>query len=130
MESLVIEETKSTPSVHFDPHTHLLQINGQSYPENAFKFYEPVLAWAGQYLDSIDGTIQSILELNLPYINTSSTKCFMMLLEKLDEAYQSGKSISIRWYCNEDNESEYECAEEFKEDLTIPFDIIVKSGDA
>jgi hypothetical protein len=129
MESLVIEETKSTPSVNFNPNTHILQINGQSYPENAFKFYEPVLAWTDLYLDTLGESSNTMMELHLPYINTSSTKCFMMLLEKLDEAYQAGKSISIRWFCNEDNESEYECAEEFREDLSIPFEIIVKSGE-
>ena len=50
-----------------------------------------------------------------------------MLLERLDEAFRSGKDIQIAWLCNEENESELECAEEFKEDLLLPFEIILLS---
>ena len=39
MRELYIEKTKSTPEVRFDPQNNKLAINGQSYPENAFKFY-------------------------------------------------------------------------------------------
>jgi hypothetical protein len=79
------------------------------------------------YLDQIQqaDTIVSF-ELHLPYINTSSTKCFMMLLEKLDEAFLAGKKVQVQWWYNVDNESELECAEEFKEDLSIPFHITPK----
>lgn len=126
MQPLVIDATKSTPFVSFDPQSSKLTIHGQSYPENAFKFYEPILKWIDDYLDLLDSDIPVQVELHLPYINTSSTKCFMMLLEKFEEAYQEGKQVSIVWYCNEDNESEFECAEEFKEDLRIPFQIVPK----
>ncbi|MOA55695.1 hypothetical protein D3C78_1795300 [compost metagenome] len=48
----------------------------------------------------------------------------MMLLDRLEEAYLGGKLIALIWYYHSDNESELECAEEFKEDLTLPFHII------
>ena len=126
MEPLQIEATKSTPSVHFDPLSGMLRIEGQSYPENAFGFYEPLMNWVDEYLGQLQQSAKIVIELQLPYINTSSTKCFMMLLEKFEEAFQSGKHVSVAWYCNADNESEFECAEEFKEDLTLPFEIIAK----
>lgn len=126
MEKLSIAQTKSTPEVEFNPDTGLLYISGQSYPENAYKFYEPILTWLGDYLDTVNEDTTLLIDLHLPYINTSSTKCFMMLLEKLDNAYQSGKKIQVQWRYNADNESELECAEEFKEDLSIPFHIIPK----
>ncbi len=126
MEKLSLAATKSTPEIEFNPSTGLLCISGQSYPENAYKFYEPLLNWLENYLDAVqeDTTVQ--IDLHLPYINTSSTKCFMMLLEKLDNAYLAGKKIQVQWRYNVDNESELECAEEFKEDLSIPFYIIPK----
>jgi hypothetical protein len=127
MEKLTVEKTKSTPEVSFDPESNVLSINGQSYPENAFKFYEPIMKWIDDYLEQLqDGTGVKV-ELCLPYINTSSTKCFMMLLEKLDEAFQEGADIKLDWYCNEENESEIESAEEFKEDLTLPVNIISRA---
>lgn len=129
MEKLMIDSTKSTPAVIFDPDQAVLSIKGQSYPENAFKFYEPIMKWLDDYLLTLRGEVAVVMELHLPYINTSSTKCFMMLLEKLEQAYQEGKKVRVEWYYHDDNESELECAEEFKEDLTLPFDLLAKDGD-
>ncbi|MEK8130780.1 DUF1987 domain-containing protein [Paenibacillus filicis] len=126
LNELHIEATKSTPSVRFDPKAGRLWISGESYPENAFKFYEPLLQWVDVYLEEAASGEEVLLELRLPYINTSSTKCFMMLLEKLDDAFGRGRPVRLIWYCSPDNESEQECAEEFKEDLSLPFDIVLK----
>lgn len=124
-----IAPTRSTPEVRFDPASHLLTIRGQSYPENAFAFYEPLLQWLDAYLEQVKTETIFEIELQLPYINTTSTKCFLMMLEKLDEAYREGKKVSVRWQYDIDNESELECAEEFKEDLSLPFAIIPKSAE-
>jgi hypothetical protein len=126
MQRYFISETKSSPAIDFDPATNLLALIGQSYPENAFKFYEPILEWADGYLAQLSPDIEAILEFQMPYMNTSSTKCLMMLLDKFDSAYSQGKRVAVRWICNADNESEFECAEELKEDLSLPFDILTK----
>ena len=123
MEALVIEQTKSTPAIHFDPENNLLSIKGQSYPENSFKFYEPVFAWLDEYLTSVETQVTVRIYFHMPYINTSSSKCLMMLLEKLENAHQRGQAVSVRWYYDTENEMALECAEEFKEDLTLPFQI-------
>lgn len=126
MERIYIEGTKSSPEVLLDPEQNKIEIKGQSYPENAFKFYEPLFKWVEEYLENIEEKVEIVIELNLPYINTSSTKCFMMLLELFEDAYDEGKSIALTWYYNEENEIELECAEEFKEDLNLPFTIVPK----
>lgn len=124
MEGLFIEQTKSTPKVIFDPQNAKLSIEGQSYPENAFKFYEPIFAWLDEYLKQVQQ--EAVLEIyfHMPYINTSSSKCMMMLFEKLEEAYEEGRTVTIRWYYDQGNELALECAEEFKEDLSLPFEIV------
>ena len=124
MDKLSIEQTKATPFIDFDPKNNILKIKGQSYPENALKFYEPVLEWVDEYLEVASGNISIDIEFVMPYINTSSSKCIMMFLDKLEEAYKSGKNISINWFYDEENESSLECAEEFKEDVTLPFEIV------
>lgn len=128
MNRLYIEATKSTPEVIFDPEAGTLSITGQSYPENAFQFYEPLMRWVDDYLEQMKQDTVISIELQLPYINTSSTKCFMILLEKLDQAFASGKSVEVRWYCDEENEAEQECAEEFQEDLSLPFKIMSRGA--
>lgn len=130
MNRLQIAATKSSPAIDFDPSAHRLSMIGQSYPENAFKFYEPIFEWVDSYLQQLSLNDQALLELQMPYINTSSTKCLLMLLEKLDDAWTEGKKVAVRWLCDPENESEFECAEELKEDLGLPFQIISKVGDS
>ncbi len=122
MESLHIEKTKSTPAIYFDTDNHKLSIEGQSYPENAFKFYEPLFNWLDKYLQQEQQVVIEIY-FHMPYINTSSSKCVMMLLEKLEDAYKAGKKVVVHWYYDAENETALECAEEFKEDLVLPFEI-------
>ncbi|KOA19751.1 hypothetical protein CLHOM_18400 [Clostridium homopropionicum DSM 5847] len=124
MERLYIERTKSTPEIDFDPSNNILKISGQSYPENAFKFYEPIFQWVDDYIKEIQGELLIEIEFKMPYINSSSSKCIIMLLDKFQEAFDSGKDIIINWYYDEENESTIECAEEFKEDLTLPFNLL------
>lgn len=123
MKGLFVEKTKSTPEIQFDPDNFKLRIEGQSYPENAFKFYEPIFAWIDNYLQQLEAEVVLEIYFHMPYINTSSSKCVMMLLEKLEDAYHAGKKVAIRWYYDVENETALECAEEFKEDLTLPFEI-------
>lgn len=129
MNKLYIEQTRSTPEIVFDPATDKLTISGQSYPENAFKFYEPILTWLEEYLAGLEKQVVVELYFHMPYINTSSSKCIMMLLEKLEQAYLAGKQVAIKWYYDVENEVALECAEEFKEDLEIPFGLIPLEGE-
>lgn len=129
MDRLFIEQTKGTPQIDFDPISNTLKIKGQSYPENAFKFYEPIFKWVDEYFVQAEGEISIEIDFELPYINSSSSKCIMMLLDKFEEAHNDGKKVQLNWYYDEENESGLECAEEFKEDLALTFNIISMHGD-
>jgi hypothetical protein len=124
VESLFIEPSKSTPKVDFNAVTRVLAVKGESYPENSFKFYDPIFQWLDAFFGQIDddGTIN--LEISLPYINTSSSKCILMLLEKFEEAGNSGRKICVNWYYDKDNENEMECAQDFKEFVELDFNLI------
>jgi Domain of unknown function (DUF1987). len=124
MERLFIKETKSTPLVDFNASDHTLVIKGQSYPEDSFAFFKPLLEWLKDYLSNKVGE-EVCLQVTLSYTNTSSSKCIMMILDLLEEAYERGVLTKLEWTCNEHNEYEQECAEEFKEDYTFPFEIIL-----
>lgn len=122
MDSMHIPETVSTPLVDFDAERRLLIVKGQSFPEDSFKFYEPVLKWLNGYVTS-DANSQLQVEFSLTYLNTSSSKCIMLVLDTLEKAHSDGHRVQLKWLCNEENEFEQECAEEFKEDYTFPFEI-------
>ncbi|MDU2064082.1 MAG: DUF1987 domain-containing protein [Sporomusaceae bacterium] len=123
MEELYVEQTKSTPKIYFDQEKSLLRIEGQSYPENAFKFYEPIFKWLENYLSTSQEQMVLEIYFHMPYINTSSAKCIMMLLDKMEAAHEAGGKVLVKWYYDQDNDTALECAEEFKEDLALPFEI-------
>lgn len=126
MQRLYIEPTKSTPRVEFDCANGVYKITGQAYPENALHFFTPLIQWLEEFLADIKD--EARFEFGLQYMNTSSSKCIMDIIDMLDLAFGSGKNVSIYWYYDGDNESSLECAEEFSEDVELPFKIIQIEG--
>lgn len=128
MDNLLIEKTGSSPYINFDATANFLVIKGESFPENAASFYTPVFDWIKDYLDIIEKQ-EVILEIEILYFNSSTSKVFMNLFQMLDDAVAEGKKITVNWRCNEKNETIIECGEEFKEDLDyLPFNIITFEG--
>lgn len=126
MNNLLIEKTNSTPNINFNYDMRKLIISGESFPENAAKFYEPVITWIKEYLGCI-GEEETEVEFEIIYFNSSTSKIFMNIFSLLDEEVQEGKNIIVNWIASEDNEAAIECGEEFKEDLeNIQFNIIIK----
>ncbi|GAB6189907.1 DUF1987 domain-containing protein [Marinitoga arctica] len=126
MEKLIIKPTKSTPEIIFDPEKNIFSIKGESYPENSFDFYSPVFEWLENYFNNLDTETQVIFNFDISYLNTSSTKSIMFILDILEDAYENKKNVKINWYYDEDNEFSYEIAENFMEDLNVPFLLIRK----
>lgn len=124
MDDLVINATKSSPYVHFDAGTGVLEIKGRSYPANAAQFFDPVFQWLKEYLQqSISGTIEVNLEMT--YLNSSSSKAFLNLFDMLDSHAVKGQEIVVNWRYHEENDTMLECGEEFMEDLeAVSFNLV------
>jgi hypothetical protein len=116
MDNLVIEATKSSPRIFFDAERGALEIRGKSYPENVVAFYAPALEWLRAFLPTL-GDKPLRLDLEIIYLNSSSSKVFFNLLELLEEWARSGGNILVNWCYHEDNESALDCGEEFMEEL-------------
>ena len=117
IENLVIPATKSSPYVHFDSHSRILEMKGESYPENAARFYAPIFTWVEEFLAFIDDDLPIEMNMEIVYFNSSSSKVFMNLFELLQNAFASGKNIAVNWRYHKENETALECGEEFREDL-------------
>lgn len=126
MDDLIIAGSISSPSVRLDAQRGLMELSGESYPENAFDFYKPVLDWPRSYLSS--GPAPLRLELRLSYLNTSSTKCLIDLLDELEDAHKHGRPASVVWFYDRENERARESAEEFREDVSLPFEIVLEGA--
>lgn len=119
MEPIHHEATLSTPTIHFDPAQQLLYISGESYPENAIAFYEPLIDGVTEYLNQ--PTASLTIKLNVRYLNTSSVKSLMDIFDIAEEAHGKGQPVEVYWYHDAEDDRSLQIAEEFSEDLTLSF---------
>ncbi len=111
-----IEATSRTPAVIFDFAANHLRIKGESYPEDVTEFYGPVFTALDDYLKRL-GTGSCRFDFELIYLNSSSAKAIMMLMDKLEAAAKKGASIDVYWYYDKEDDTMQELGEEFGEDL-------------
>lgn len=124
MERLTIERRNVTPLVDLDPETGLLRFQGESYPENVLAFYRPVLDWLRRYLKEGPGARMTILQVSLRYMNTSSTKIFLMILDLCQEAFDSGRQIKVQWRHHPEDAMIREMGEDLQDGLDLPFEFL------
>ena len=122
IERLQLAATASTPAVDFDPESGVLALSGESYPENAFEYFRPLLAWVATCVR--DSSTPMVAQIALSYLNTSSIKSVMDMLDILEAGHRQGRVVSVRWSYAQSNDRALEMIEEFKEEVTLPFFII------
>lgn len=127
MENLEITASKSSPEIIFDGSNYTLSIVGESYPENTSQFYEPVYQWVDDCIDEL-GDKKMVLNIELIYFNSSSSKVLMDIFDTLEDASDDGKDITVNWIYDEENDSALEYGEEFAEDMeALTFNLVEKS---
>ena len=126
MENFIVEETKCTPLIKLDASTGVFQLIGKSYPENTFEFYKPMMEWVESYLNNNESK-KTVVNLEIIYFNSSSSKLLFDFFDLLEEAYNKGKRIEVNWIYDEENESALEAGEDFKEDFEeLKFNLVEK----
>ena len=83
------------PIVDFNAQTGVLEISGESYMEETYKFYEPVFEWLNKFANENHAIIFNI---KLTYLNTSSSRFILEFLEVLKTAKESGKEVVVNWF--------------------------------
>lgn len=127
MEVIKIVGTDDTPSVTFDVANEIFEISGRSLPEDVAAFYEPILEWIDQYSEEATG--KTAFDFKLVYFNTASSKMLLDILLKLEEMYESGKDVLVRWHYPDDDEDMEEAGEEYADIVEVPFEQISYSLD-
>lgn len=123
MENLLIEGTEDTPSVIFDLEQGIYEISGRSLPEDVVEFYTPVMNWLDQLEEEPVADIE--FSFKLEYFNTASSKLILDVLLKLDEIFQDGTSMNVKWYYYEMDEDLMEAGEEYAELIEIPVELVI-----
>jgi len=124
MATIDIEKTQLTPSILLDKEQGLIEIKGDSLPENTAEFYKPLMAELKDYFNSPQD--KTIVNLEITYFNSSSSKLFFDFFDLLETA-SAKYDIEINWIYDEENESMEEAGEDFVEDFEdLTFNMVTK----
>ena len=116
MENLILEETKYTPSITLNAQNGILELSGKSYPENTFEFYKPMMDWVEEYFNGNEQD-KTVINIEIIYFNSSSSKLFFDFFDLLEEAHNNGKAVEVNWIYDSENEAALEAGEDFQEDF-------------
>ena len=121
MEKIYIPEGDSTPGFMIKPNEGKIVFWGQACPEDAFDFYEPILAKLQEYFDSQPPKVNFIF--NISYYNTATSKIIVTILQLLEKLRRNGSDVIVTWYYDNNDEDMMIAGEDFSEIVDIPFEL-------
>lgn len=120
MTNVNLEKTQHTPKIDLDASNGTIDIIGDSYPEDSFEFYDNIKLWIEKYF--INPKDITTINIELPYMNSSSLKVFFDIFDIFEKAVENGNKLEINWIYDEENDISQETGEDFTldfEDLDI-----------
>lgn len=115
---IIIEKTADCPYVNFNS-KGLLRIEGRSITEDTYSFWQPLVDWVKEYLESPAPSTRIIFFLE--YTNSTSNKFIHRILGLFDDFATRGNVVDILWQYEEGDESILELGYDLSELTTIPF---------
>ncbi|MBN1598183.1 MAG: DUF1987 domain-containing protein [Bacteroidales bacterium] len=115
MKSLIIESVSDSPyypEVNFDANTGICELAGESYMEEAYKFYNPLLNWLKEF--AIVRGNEVVLNIKLTYFNTNSSRLLLDMLDILKRSLDDGNKVTVNWFYEEDDPDVKEEVEDFE----------------
>lgn len=93
MQRLQVASTIRTAGVDFDPEKAFLFIRGNSIPENADGFFQPLHDWVEAFHAEHKGDVR--LRVFMTYFNTATIRHIISLMKRL--IFHYGKNLVIEW---------------------------------
>ncbi len=128
MDSLIIEGTDDSPSVNFNTLAHQFVISGESRPENAGKFYTPILDWICNYESVLNSRKNDNPALTfvfkLDYFNSTSAKYLMDIILLLKKQIEKGHKINVEWHYDKRDDDMLDAGKEFADTVDLEFNFI------
>lgn len=125
MENITLTSSPTTPyfpEVSFSVDKGICEISGESYMEETYKFYLPLINWIKDYAKHIKRPLD--LNIKLIYLNTSSTKCVLDILEILKDFEDEGGKVKVNWYYDKADPDMVEEVEDFEAESGMKIKLI------
>lgn len=124
MENIHITSSPTTPyfpEVDFNSQTGVCELRGESYMEETYKFYLPLLNWLKDYTTHIENKVE--LNVKLIYLNTTSTKCILDMLEILKTFENKGGKVKVNWFYDKNDPDMVDEVEDFEAESGIKIEL-------
>lgn len=109
------------PNVNFNAQTGVCLLEGESYHENTWEFYNALMNWLNRYMQEVRGELQ--FSFRLTYFNTSSSKCLLDIMRLLKDYQNQGGQVTTYWYYPADDVDNLAEAEDFVADTGLQIEI-------
>jgi hypothetical protein len=114
-----LQGTAKTPEVLCTLAPFVISLAGRSIPENSIEFYRPMMEWVDEHGAGVEGQLE--IKIRLEYFNTSSSKCLMDLLKRIEKVVSKAE---VHWYYEEEDEDMLEAGEDYNAIIDLPFRLI------
>lgn len=122
MENLVIPFKKRSPQIDFKTSGEL-NILGNCFPEDPKNFFVPILAWLDEFKAKHQGEVNLTIDLN--YVNTSSIKILLELIQGVTGNFKS--KAKINWIYEIEDEDMLEVGEDLEKVSEFKFNFLPKT---
>ena len=134
MKKIHLKPTQFSPEVLLSPEEKIFSIRGNSRPEDVRELYYPVVSWLIEYREALksEGVKEftkkdpMVMEFDLGYFNSSSTKFLYDIIKILQEMNDSGIPTEIRWVYEEEDIDMKEAGEDLSSLAEIDFKFFKK----
>jgi hypothetical protein len=124
MENLYINQYSDEinyPIIDFKAESGICDIIGESYMEDSYVFYKPVMQWIHDYFVEKKSMV---LNIKLVYFNTSSSRMILEILDIIKTYIEKGNSITINWYYKKEDPDMLKEIADFKEETELEINIL------
>ena len=99
-----------------------MEFVGRSLPHNSDQFYQRVYHWIDEYLKVPQESTE--VRVKLDYMDTSSSKHFYNIFERLNAVVDKGASVNVSWHYEPGDEDMEETGKNYRDLFNLDFQFI------
>ena len=117
-----IDRTETSPEVQLDLESGTIDFIGRSLPANGEVFYERVFRWLEEYLKH--PRTETVVNMRMDYLDTSSSKHFYNIFDKLRAANVEGSTVHVNWHYETGDQEMAETGKDYQTLFPLDFRFI------
>jgi hypothetical protein len=122
MDVLSLKGTSQYPEILLDGQSGQLHFSGNSLPEDARGFFEPIMDWINNYIEAPREV--TTISFRMIYYNTPSSKIIFQILKRFETIHNKLSRVKIIWYYPDDDIDMKYAGSDYSENIKIPFEFI------